>query len=126
MIARFAPALWLAPASAAGAGPLAAVTAGGESGVEAPFAFGGGVWRVPKVARLPVACLLALLAAGSRSAMATARRLAPRTGWPVAVPTGYAYVVARAYVILLAVAQVKLFPRPLPKDPLPPLDETLS
>lgn len=42
MIARVALALWLALASAAGAGPLATVTAGGESGV----------WRLPKVARL--------------------------------------------------------------------------
>lgn len=85
-------------------------------GVPALLALPWGPW-------LPLACLLALLAAGSRSAMAMARWLAPRTGWPVAVPVGYAYVVARAYVILLAVAQVKVFPRPLPKDPLPPLDE---
>ena len=42
MIARVALALWPALASAAGAGPLATVAVGGESGV----------WRMPKVARL--------------------------------------------------------------------------
>lgn len=70
-----------------------------------------------------VVCLLALLGAGSRSALATARQLASRTGWLRAVLAGYAYVVARAYAILLAVAQVKLFPRPLSKDPVQPLPE---
>lgn len=74
---------------------------------------------------LPVTCLLALVAAGTRSVIATARRLASLTGWPAAVLAGCVYVVARAYVILLAVAQVKLFPRPLPKDPVRPLDEIL-
>ncbi len=71
MIARVALALWLALAPVAGAEPLATVTVGGESGVEAPFAFGGGVWHVPKVARLAEPSLTALGEGGTwRAALA--------------------------------------------------------
>lgn len=94
--------------------------------------FGFAALSVPALLTLPwgpwllVACLLALVAAGARSVLATARRLASLTGWPRAALAGCTYVVARAYVILFAVAQVKLFPRPLPKGPVLPLDGTLS
>jgi len=70
---------------------------------------------------LPGLCLAGIGIAGARSVGATSARLAPLVGRPRAVMAGLAYVVARAFVILAAVAQVKLFPRPLPKEPLPPL-----
>lgn len=51
--------------------PVATVVVGSETGIRAPVAFGGGVWRVPKVARLAEPSLLALGEGGTwRAALA--------------------------------------------------------
>lgn len=71
MIARLALALCLVLSPVARAEPTATVSLGEPLEAEAPMAFGGGVWRVPKVARVAEPALLALGEGGTwRAALA--------------------------------------------------------